>query len=385
MKGFAQAFIAAFRFIGRDRAAFSTLVGAIVLYSFYYPAPYKHEVATRLPMVAVDLDHSPMSRALLRKVKAVRTVDLTRTMPSVAAASRILSSGEVEGILVIDADFERDILRGDQGRITLMGSGGFLGRASTVLQGLSDAVVGFSQEAGLATARFEGAPARAPLVLVQRPMFNSREGYASGVVTGVSVLIVQQTLTMGIVLLAATRRERLGRVHFATAELAGWLAAFWVLGMLNLLYYEGFVFWFHDFPRGGNLAGVLLSSGLYIAAVVLLAAFVGSFFRVRERAMQIILITSMPLYFLAGLSWPVTSMPAWLVWMGKLVPSSSGINALIRSNEMGARIEEILPELVTLGVLIAVYGALTLWRYLPERPIRFRPGGAGSAKFPQTR
>jgi ABC-2 type transport system permease protein len=308
-----------------------------------------------------------MSRALLRKVRAVRALDLTQMRSSVEEASRILAAGEAEGILVIDAHLERDILRGEQGRITLMAGGGFLGRASTVLQGLSDAIAAFSRDAVVAQARFEGAPATAPISLVQRPLFNTREGYASGVVTGVAVLIVQQTLAMGIVLLAATRRERRGRLQFTRMELAGWVSAFWVLGVLNLLYYEGFVFWFHDFPHGGNLWGLLLSAGFYIAAVISCAGFVGSFFHVRERAMQIILMTAMPLYFLAGLSWPVTSMPVWLVWIGKLVPSTAGINAMVKCNEMGAHVDEVLPELANLLVLIALYGSLMLWRYLPAK------------------
>ena len=66
MKTFAEGFRAALAAIFRDRAAVATLIAAVVLYSFYYPAAYRHQVATRLPTIAVDLDHSPMSRALLR-------------------------------------------------------------------------------------------------------------------------------------------------------------------------------------------------------------------------------------------------------------------------------------------------------------------------------
>lgn len=367
MKAFANGFAAAVRGIFGDRAAVTTLIAAVVLYSFYYPAAYEHQVATRLPTVAVDLDRSPMSRALLRKVNAVRAVDLIEPARSVEEASAMVAAGKADGILVIDTDFQRDILRGGQGRLTLLSEGGFLGRANTILQGLAEAAGGFAQDAVLARARFEGVPAAAPFALVQRPLFNTREGYASAVVTGVFVLIVQQTLIMGMVLLAGTRREHSGRIQLSGPSLYGVLAAFWLLGMLNLLYYAGFVYWFHDFPRGGNLPGLLLCGALYIAAVVALGAFVGSFFVVRERATQVILMTAMPLYFLAGLSWPQASIPSWLVWLARLVPTTPGINAMAKVNQMGASIPEVLPEIGNLALLVLLYGALAVWRYRPRR------------------
>ncbi len=365
MSEFARGFRGALKAVFADRAAVMSIIVAAVIYSFYYPAAYNHQVASRLPTVVVDLDRSPMSRDLLRKLGAVRAVDLIPPENSLAAARERVSEGKADGVLIIEADFERDILRGDQGRVTFLAEGALLSRANTVLQGLADAVAGFSQEAVLQQARFEGAPNAAPMRLVQRPLFNTREGYASAVVTAVSVLIVQQTLFLGMVLLIGTHQELRGRLSLRAPTLLGGLSAFWLIGVANLLYYTGFVYWFQDFPRGGNLPGLLLCAVLYSAAVVAFAAFVGSFFRVRERAMQVILLLSMPLYFLAGLSWPATSMPMWLNWIAKLVPTTSGINAIVKVNAMGAHVREVLPELATLALLAAGYGVLAWWRYRP--------------------
>lgn len=365
---FARGFLGALRALFADRAAVMSILVATVIYSFYYPAAYSHQVASRLPTVVVDLDRSPMSRDLLRKLGAVRAVDLIEPAPSLEAARERVAEGEADGILIVDADFERDILRGDQGRVTFLAQGALLSRANTVLQGLADAVAGFSQDAVLTQAQFEGLPNAAPLRLVQRPLFNTREGYASAVVTAVSVLIVQQTLLLGMVLLIGTHQELRGRLSLNASTLCGGLSAFWLIGVANLLYYAGFVYWFQDFPRGGNLPGLLACAALYIAAVVAFAAFVGSFFRVRERAMQVILLLSMPLYFLAGLSWPASSMPQWLHWLAQLVPTTAGINAMVKLNATGAGLGEVLPELATLAILALGYGVLTAWRYRAPTP-----------------
>ena len=367
MGGFLRAMAVTIGHVLRDRVAVTTMIVASIIYAFYYPAAYQHQVATRLPVVVVDLDRSPSSRDLVRKLEAVRDVQVVAFASSVDEAEASVQRGRADGVLVIDPQFERDILRGGQGRLTFLASGSLLGRATTVMQGLSLAVAGFSREAAMTQARFEGAPVADAIKLVQRPLFNTREGYASAVVTGVAVLIVQQTLLTGMVLILGTLRERRGeRLALSAVSLGGVLAAFCLLGTFNMLFYSGFVFWFQDFPRGGNLVGVLLGAVLFGAAVSAFGAFVGSFFRIREHAMQLVLMTSMPLYFLSGLSWPRDSMPAWITWFADLLPSTSGIPAMVKLNQMGATVAEALPELGKLLALAVLYGALAALRYRPR-------------------
>ena len=111
MNRFAHAFGETFRAIIGDRVAMLTLVGAVVLYSFFYPAAYRHQVAVQLPLVVVDQDHSAMSRSLLRKLAAVRAVHVAGVVGSMDHARRAVERGDAEAVLVVPADFQRDILR----------------------------------------------------------------------------------------------------------------------------------------------------------------------------------------------------------------------------------------------------------------------------------
>lgn len=296
-----------------------TLVGAVVLYSFFYPAAYRHQVATLLPLVVVDQDRSPLSRSLLRKLDAVRAVRLAGVVASMDEARGVVERGEAEAVLLVPADFQRDILRGGQGRLALLGNGTLLGRASVAMQGAALAITTFGHDAAVSQARFV-RPARASTAaLIERPLFNTAEGYGSSIVPGVAALIAQQTLLIGVVLVLATRRERLGRLRFSRPGLCGIAAAFAVIGMFSLLYYSGFVFWFQDYPRAGNLAGLLLAGALFIASVVSFALAFGSFFRTRERAFQLITVTSLPLFFLSNLSWPAEATPQLLVRIAQML------------------------------------------------------------------
>jgi ABC-2 type transport system permease protein len=366
-------FAAAIRAVFHDPSAVSSLIGAVLIYSFFYPAAYSHQVASSMPVVVVDLDQGNLSRRLVRELPAVRALEVVGRAASVREAERLVAAGRAEGIVVVQPDFQRSILRGEPGEIALLAEGAYLGRANSALQGAADAIGALGQEAAREQAQFAGPPSPAPFALVQRPLFNTREGYGSAVVPGVGVLIVQQTLIMAIALLAGTRREHSGRLFSPPLRLLGILTGFWLLGFLNLLYYEGFVVWFQDYPRGGNFGGLLLGGALFICSVVAFGLFVGSFLATRERALQLLLVTSLPFYFLANLSWPRTSTPAFVLFVAKLVPTTPGITASIKLNQIGASVAEAAPELAHLALLALLYGGLAFWRY---RKPSTTPGGS---------
>ena len=129
-------------------------------------------------------------------------------------------------------------------------------------------------------------------------------------------------------------------------------------GSLNMLYYLGFMFWYQDYPQYGSLGSVLTGSVLFISAVVAFGLFITSFFRTRERAFQLILFTALPLFFLANLSWPEVSSPAWLVWFAKIIPSTAGINMMVKITQYGAPLSAAKNEIINLLVVRFVYGGL---------------------------
>lgn len=86
MSDFGAAFRETLRRIASDRSASSALIGAVVLYSFFYPAPYSSQLAIRQPVAVVDLDRSPMSRALIRNTLAVQALEVKELGGSFAVA-----------------------------------------------------------------------------------------------------------------------------------------------------------------------------------------------------------------------------------------------------------------------------------------------------------
>ncbi|AXE64975.1 MAG: ABC transporter permease [Hyphomonas sp.] len=357
-------FIATFRAIRSDRPALLLLVVSTLLYSFFYPSAYSGEVATRMPVAVVDLDNSAASRSLALKAGAVQQAEVVAHLRSMPEARALMQDGSIDAIVLIPAGFADEVHRGGQGSVALYGNGAYLLRSSTALGGVAAALGAVGVEAATDQARMLGAPAAQPLTVISRPLFNTREGYGSSVVPGVVFVIVHQTLLMGLAMLAATLREKEGWVHVSPPGLLGIALAFFVLGAAQVAYFTGFVFWFQDYPRAGaDIFALSVAGALFVSATVAGALALSSFFRSRERPLQIWILTSLPIYFLSGLSWPIEATPAPLVWLGKMLPTTPGINAMIGLNQMGASIGDIWPELANLLALTVVYGLIAVFRY----------------------
>lgn len=117
-------------------------------------------------------------------------------------------------------------------------------------------------------------------------------------------------------------------------------------------------------PRAaGGLGALAVAGSLFVAATVAGALALASFFKVRERPIQVWIITSVPIYFLAGLSWPAEAMPDWLALLARLLPTTPGIHLMVGVNQMGASLAEQKIELVNLTVLILLYGTVAVVRY----------------------
>ena len=358
-----QAFLATLKAIATDRAVLSVMVGAIVLYSFFYPLGYQQQVASNQPVMVVDLDQSGLSRELIRDLSSIHALSVVAVVSQESTAVAAIRAMDIQGYVVIPAGFESDILAAIPGQVALFANGAWLGRSSTVLNGMADAVTGFAHKMAVKQASFAGLGAQPPLTLVQRPLFNTREGYGSSVVTAVAELIIQQTLLVGLAVLAGTRRELYGRIRLTNGQMLGVCAAAITLGTVNMLYYSGFMFWYQDYPQHGSLGTVLAASLLYISAIVAFGLFLTSFFKTRERAYQLIVVTSLPLFFLANISWPASSTPSLLVWLAQIIPSTAGINLFIKITQFGASFSEAIREVLILSTLILVYGSLGWWRY----------------------
>lgn len=366
-----RAFGLTWKSIFQDKAALLLLFISGVVYSFFYPLPYSAESVRGVPVAIVDQDNSALSRQLIRYAAAHPGIDVVRVTTRPEQAQELIWQGDAAGAMFIPADFSRKVLAGAQPEVEVSGNGSYPLLNKVVLNGFAE--VSGTLSAGIEIKRLNAATPssvqvealRQPLGIEALPMFNVREGYASYIVPGVVVLVMQQTFLLGVGLLFGSWSSAKSFPYAATkASYFGALNALALVVVVNAMYFFGFVFWWQDYPRGGNLLGTIVLTVLYAYALAALGILIGTFFRTRERSIQLLVATSMPILFLSGLSWPSSALPVPLQAASWLLPSTAAIQGFIATNQMGATLHEVRTEVAALAGLAMVLVAVGLrqWR-----------------------
>jgi ABC-2 type transport system permease protein len=86
----------------------------------------------------------------------------------------------------------------------------------------------------------------------------------------------------------------------------------------------------------------------------------GVWFGNRERALQVLLFTALPVIFVSGFSWPSESLPPLLHSLRWLFPSTAGIQASLKLNQMGAPLADVSDLLALLCLLALLSGGWLL-------------------------
>ena len=352
-----------------DRGVLGLIVLAPLIYGALYPQPYLGQVLRGIPIAVVDQDRTELSRDLVQALDSDEALKVAVRADTLADAQAALDHHDVFAIVGIPKDTERYVLRGQQARIAAYVDAAYFLLYSRTLQGISESAAAASAEISKRGARSEGSLVYAamtrsssPIDFLSQPLFNPTGGYASYVVPAAFILILQQTLLLGVASLGgatyalggpASRRLRFGPravfgqglAHLCLAA-AGTCALFDCpaagLRLLDAWPARG------SYPHGGSFRPFRQLPGPVRKRLV----------SRRETAILLFIAVSLPLFFQVGVSWPVEALPDFIRAASRVFPSTSAIDGFVRINQMGASIMEVRRDWTTLWILTVVYGLL---------------------------
>lgn len=338
------------------------LVGGVVFYSLFYPTPYLHQLATNLPLVVVDADRSALSRQLIRMADATEQLRVVAVATDRLEAQRQVRSGDAFAMLEIPVNFQRTVLRGERQTIGAYANAGYFLVYSQAAEGLSQAIGTLNAGVIVQKLELQGTPSseltalRDPVPLIAHPKFNPGGGYGTYVVPAVLVLILQQTLLIGLGLLgpAASSQGTAG----AIVSVCGRALIYVALHVTFLLFFLGAVYGLFGYPQHGAPWQLIAFMLPFQLAVTFLGMILAASLPSREFALQALLSASMPALFLSGISWPREAIPTPLLWLAQLIPSTPAIDGFIRINQMGASLQQVQSDWSLLWLQAVVYGAV---------------------------
>lgn len=368
-----QVFRCELKSVFTNPALLMTVFGGVLMYSFLYPLPYSQQLPREQSIVVVNLDNSATSRKLERMVDATSEVKITQHAYSLKDAKQLFYEGKVHGILLIPHNFSRDLLLGLSPTLGYAGDAAYFLIYGTVVKGLATAAGTLSAEAKVSRMVMSGenlALAQqqyAPMHLSLQPVFNQTNGYINYVVPAVFVLILHQTLLIGVSMVGAGQNEssRLGvdtSQYWRQSKIWDIWSSRWLIFILIyiplFMYYFGFSFDYYDISRLASISDLFILAIPFLSAVIFLAMIIGVLIPRRELATVAVLLSSLPLVFCAGFIWPSSALPDFLNLLVQFAPSTAAINGFLRLNQMGASLNQVLPYVWQLWALTFMYGLI---------------------------
>lgn len=359
-----------------DPAAVLLLVVAGLLYAFYYPTPYINQTVSKVPVAVVDFDHSGKSRELIQMASAAQQIEVKAVYGEMTEAENAMAREEIFGFMVIPEDMEKNLRRGEQVSLNIFTHGAYVmlhGAIGTAFStcaltlGATQKVRQIALEKKVPSTK--AMAMRDPFPISIQTMFNNTGSYSNYVVPCVLVLILQQSLIIGICILGGARGHRRFRKKFRDSEVENESMPYRYFGrsLAYFLHYCCFILFYHcviynlfNFPRRGELLPMAVFAVVFLFAVINFGMVVSQVFLRRESSMQLFLYLSIPILFLANFSWPSYLMPTAMQSLSYILPSTFAVPAWLTIEQMGGDIYDVAPKLYALAIQAVVYLILGL-------------------------
>ncbi|MCG9582678.1 ABC transporter permease [Vibrio tubiashii] len=355
-----------------------TVFGGVVFYSFLYPLPYSHQTPREQKISVVNLDKSQTSYQLERMVDATPQVNVVQRDYTLEDAHQAFLNGDVSGILVIPEHFYKDLMLGKSPTLSYVGDASYFLVYGTIVEGLAQAGGTLAAQTKVAKLLIDGQPLSkaadqyAATKLNLKPTFNPRMGYVDYVVPAVFVLILQQTLAMAAGLMVGTQKHGTGYwshtppLKLISVRMLVLIAIYYLLSM----YYFGASFTMHSVNQLAHATELLTLLLPFLIASCAIGIWLGAITPRRELVTLVVLVSSMPLVFSAGFIWPIEAIPAPMVWLSELFPSTPAIQGFLTLNQMGGTWQSIGDNYTQLWLQSLVWFSIALWSLKNRLKIR---------------
>lgn len=307
-----------------------------------------------LPIGVVDLDHSSLSRTLIRKCDASSIMSVDKQYATVLEGQRDLSGGSIYALMVIPNNLEVDTIKGRAPQATVFYNGQFILIGKQINGAMLSAVGLLSAEVGGLQAMAGGtavpavtgqiAPIRGQIT----PLFNINTNYAEFLASG-GLPAIWQILIIAITVLSLAAEKRHGGLSLwagsnpgqaLIGKLAPYTLIMWLQGIIFLAGMYGWLGW----PMNGSWTVLIFAQLLTVLACQAMGCLFFFLGMDEARGLSIAAAYAAPAFAFMGVTFPVTDMglPA-LIWRA-LMPTTYYIKIQIHQANYGGNVSDLLPS-----------------------------------------
>jgi len=367
-----------FKTLFKDRGVVIMLVLAPLAYPVLYCSLYRSETLIDVPVAAVDCSRSKESRELLRHIDATQNIQIVSRYSTLDEAKQAYYEKKVHGVVFIPADFSKKLQSGDQTTVSIYADISSFMYYRIINQACNNCVMALNQQVQVERLNANGITGESAAI-ISNPipyegitLYNEGAGFASFLMPAILIIILFQTLFLGIGMIAGTSRGE-NRFHVLVSSSVHRGGTFRVIIGKSTCYFLLYAAWSFFIlmliPRAFNLPHIGIPFDIlmllipFLLASIFFSMTVSVFLPHRETGMVIFMFMSLILVFLSGVSWPQSNINGFWKAFAWIFPSTSGVQAYIKINTLGANLHHITFEYMSLWVQTAFYFATTCWAY----------------------
>ncbi|MRR33764.1 ABC transporter permease [bacterium] len=319
----------------------------------------------RVPLIVWDQSGTEVSREFISRFSGSRYFSLRRHTDSYRDIERAIDSRDALIAIIIPTDFSRRIEAGRNVPVQAILDGSDPNTATFALGYAESVVSGFSRDIVLKRLRLRvGAePRLARLDVRPRVWFNtdlvSKNYLFPGLIAVIMMIIAAllTSLTVAREWETGTMEQLISTPLTGPELIAGKLAPYFAIGMLDLflsVLVGEFIF---DIPLRGSLWLLVLLSAVFLIGVLSLGMLISIVAKSQLVASQVALVATMlPAFLLSGFIFPIDNMPAPIRAITHVIPARYFVSIL-----RGIYLKDVgLAVMAGEAVLLIVFAVLVI-------------------------
>ena len=309
---------------------------------------FRAGVVRDLPLAVVDLDHSKLSRMILRAIDDSPSMQIAHRVDSVKEAIVLAQESRVYGVIVIPVHFSRDTLLRKHPDITAMINTQYILVGKILTSALTSTIMyQTAQLEYLKNLTEEQNPdtalqAVSPIGIQITPFFNRYQNYFYFLVSALlpavwQIFIVISTLvSVGVLFKYGKEKAFFGEGQHLGMKLIGlmlpYTIAFMLLGMLYFFYL--YSLWEFQGSLPIMLLGILLTVVAYQVMALLLFATGFDY----ARSLSLGAVYTAPAFAFLGVTFPIYNMNGFALFWREMLPISHYMELQLSQANYGADI-----------------------------------------------
>jgi ABC-2 type transport system permease protein len=321
--------------LNRHRGALLILLGAPILYAFFYPLPYQHAVVDNIPLIVWDDQQSATSRDWIAQFDAHPKLRVIAVYPGEPDDIVWQQQTDAQAFLHIPNLADTRIAHQQQIVMAYGGKADNFLVYSTAMRAIAQTLQALNEsysEQAFLTLEGNGITAAQladPIKLDITQLFNDNASYMQYLVPAVFLVIVQQVIMIALGMHWGYRFEMQRPLGHPVMVWLAHISIYLLSGLaLIVFFYRIILPWQGVFIEGSGQQMLSVVTP-FLLAVIGFGMVLSIGFREQESAIIWLLPLAVPFLLMAGASWPSFAMAPWVQTLAPWIPSTWGINALI--------------------------------------------------------